>query len=195
MAERRLHGLQRESRATGLGATYRTLRAWLAGEDAAEPAEPAEPEVEYRSIVVALLGLRYSDGAMLTAATLAARRRRGIHLLVPIVVPQALALDAPLPEKERMADAILEEARLRIGNRLTGRWVKVRAGQFGRIVVEHARASEASAVVLSIPPTLRTGSVSRSLDTVLSERPCRIVLQSDPGSRIVAHARAEVRSG
>ncbi|MGE4427149.1 MAG: APC family permease [Solirubrobacteraceae bacterium] len=161
----------------------------------AAPAEVIDHEAEYESIVVALLGLRYSDGAMFTAATLAAKRRRGIYLMVPIVVPQSLPLDAPMPEKERMAEAIIEQARLQIGNRIAGRWVKVRAGQFGRIVVEHARTTKARAIVLSMPPTMRTGSVSRTLDTVLSERPCRIILQADPESRIVAHTLAKVRTG
>lgn len=152
----------------------------------ATPEAVVDHEAEYESVIVALLGLRYSEGAMATAATVAAKRRRGIYLMVPIVVPQSSPIGARMPEQERAAEALIEEARLQVGNRLQGRWVKVRAGQFGRIVVEHARTTKARAIVMSIPPKVSGGGVNRSVDTVMAERPCRVILQADPEARTVA---------
>jgi APA family basic amino acid/polyamine antiporter len=156
----------------------------------AAPEAVTDHEAEYASVTVALLGLRYSHAAMATAATVAAKRRRGIYLLVPIVVPQSEPIDARMPAKERLADALIEEARLQIGNRLQGRWIKVRSGQFGRSVVEHAVGTKASAIVMSIPPATTDGGIRRSIDTVMAERPCRVILQVDPESRTVAQLTA-----
>jgi APA family basic amino acid/polyamine antiporter len=152
----------------------------------ATPEAVVDHEAEYESVIVALLGLRYSAAAMNTASVVAAKRRRGIYLMVPIVVPQSSPIDARMPEQERAAEALIEEARLQIGNRLQARWVKVRAGQFGRVVVEDARLTKARAIVMSIPPKAGSGSIYRSIDTVMAERPCRVILQADPESRTVA---------
>lgn len=152
----------------------------------ATPEAVVDHEAEYESVIVALLGLRYSEAAMNTASVVAAKRRRGIYLMVPIVVPQSSPIDARMPEQERAAEALIEEARLQIGNRLQARWVKVRAGQFGRVVVEDARLTKARAIVMSIPPKAGSGSIYRSIDTVMAERPCRVILQADPQSRTVA---------
>lgn len=152
----------------------------------ATPEAVVDHEAEYESVIVALLGLRYSAAAMNTASVVAAKRRRGIYLMVPIVVPQSSPIDARMPEQERAAEALIEEARLQIGNRLQARWVKVRAGQFGRVVVEDARLTKARAIVMSIPPKAGSGSIYRSIDTVMAERPCRVILQADPQSRTVA---------
>jgi APA family basic amino acid/polyamine antiporter len=152
----------------------------------ATPEAVVDHEAEYESVIVALLGLRYSEAAMNTATVVAAKRRRGIYLMVPIVVPQSAPIDARMPEQERAAEALIEEARLQIGNRLQARWVKVRAGQFGRVVVEDARLTKARAIVMSIPPKAGSGSIYRSIDTVMAERPCRVILQADPQSRTVA---------
>jgi APA family basic amino acid/polyamine antiporter len=159
----------------------------------ATPEAVVDHEAEYESVIVALLGLRYSHAAMATAARIAAKRRRGIYLMVPIVVPQSSPIGARMPEQERAAEALIEEARLQIGNRLQARWVKVRAGQFGRVVVEDARLTKASAIVMSIPPKAGSGSIYRSIDTVMAERPCRVILQADPESRTVRQLE-EIRS-
>lgn len=159
----------------------------------ASPEAVVDHEAEYESVIVALLGLRYSHGAMATAARVASVRRRGIYLLVPIVVPQSSPIDAPMPAQERAAEALIEEARLQIGNRLQARWVKVRAGQFGRVVVEDAKLTKARAIVMSIPPKAGSGSIYRSIDTVMAERPCRVILQSDPEARTVKQLQ-ETRS-
>jgi APA family basic amino acid/polyamine antiporter len=140
-----------------------------------------EHEAEYESVLVVLdAGQPYSKGAVATAAKLAARRRRGIHVLVYIAVPQSSPIDASLPEAEAAAETIIEQARLQGGRRVTGHVEKVRAGGAGRMIVQEARELRAQAVVAPLPP--RTGGTlfGKTLETVLAERPCRVIIQSDP---------------
>ena len=80
-----------------------------------------------------------SDGAVATAVKLAARRRRGIHVLVTITVPASSPIDAEMPEQELAAQAIIEQAQLQGGRRVTGHVEKVRAGQAGRLIVNEAK--------------------------------------------------------
>jgi basic amino acid/polyamine antiporter, APA family len=143
------------------------------------PKPAVEHEVEYESVLVAFEDGNYSPEAVSTAVRLAARRRRGIHVLVTITVPPNSPIDADMPEQEARASSIVDSARVRGGRRVTGHWEKVRPGQAGRRVVEEAKDIRARAVVLPLPPR-RTGSslFGRTLETVLSERPCRVIIDS-----------------
>jgi APA family basic amino acid/polyamine antiporter len=143
------------------------------------PKPAVEHEVEYESILVAFEDDHYSPEAVSTAVRLAARRRRGIHVLVTITVPPNAPIDAQLPEQEAKAASVIDSARVRGGRRVTGHWEKVRPGQAGRRVVEEAKDIRARAVVMPLPPR-RTGATlfGRTLETVLSERPCRVIIDS-----------------
>ena len=55
------------------------------------PKPAVEHEVEYESVLVAFEDGNFSPEAVATAARLAARRRRGIHVLVTITRPAELA--------------------------------------------------------------------------------------------------------
>jgi APA family basic amino acid/polyamine antiporter len=134
-------------------------------------------EAEYESIVVAFDSSGYDPDVMATAARLAARKRRGIHVLVTIAVPASSPIDAQLPELEAAAQSIIEEAKVQAGRRVTGHWDKVRAGQTGRRIVDEARTVRAEAIVM---PMSRGGSFGRALETVLRERPCRVIIESSP---------------
>src|SRR5919197_1539459 len=96
------------------------------------PAPVVDHEAEYESILVALEGKDYPEGAIATAIKVAARRRRGIHVMVTISVPASAPINASLPEQEMAAQAIIEQAKLQGGRRVTGHWEKVRAGGAGR---------------------------------------------------------------
>jgi APA family basic amino acid/polyamine antiporter len=148
----------------------------------AVPRPVIDTEAEYDSVLVALESRAFSASAIATAAKLAARRRRGIHVLVTIVVPQSSPISADLPEQELAAQAIIEQAKLHGGRRVTGHWEKVRAGQAGRVIVEEAREMRARAIVMPLPP--RTGGTvfGKTVETVLAERPCRVIIQYDPRS-------------
>jgi len=143
------------------------------------PQPVVEHEVEYESVLVALEDGQYSTSAVSMAVRLAVRRRRGIHLLVTITVPANAPIDAAMPAEEARAQVALDHARIRGGRRVTGHWEKVRAGEAGRRIVLEAREIQAAAIVMTIPPR-RTGSsiFGRTLETVLAERPCRVIIDS-----------------
>ncbi len=146
------------------------------------PKPAVEHEVEYESILVAFEDGHYSPEAVSTASRLAARRRRGIHVLVTITVPPNVPIDADTPEHETRANTIIDSARVRGGRRVTGHWEKVRPGQGGRRIVEEAKQIRARAIVMSLPPR-RTGAslFGKTLETVLAERPCRVIIDSSRG--------------
>jgi basic amino acid/polyamine antiporter, APA family len=146
------------------------------------PTPAVEREVEYESVLVAFEDGHYSPDAVATAVRLAARRRRGIHVLVMISVPPNSPIDADMPEQEARAASLIDSARVRGGRRVTGHWEKVRPGGGGRRVVEEAKDIRARAIVMSLPPR-RTGTslFGRTLETVLAERPCRVIIDSSRG--------------
>jgi APA family basic amino acid/polyamine antiporter len=157
------------------------------------PKPVVEHEVEYESVLVAFEDGNYSSEAVAIAARLAARRRRGIHVLVTITVPANSPIDAVMPEQERKAASTIDSARVRGGRRVTGHWEKVRPGGSGRRIVEEAKDIHARAIVMPLPPR-RTGKsvFGKTLETVLAERPCRVIIDSSGG---VDGARPQVEAG
>jgi APA family basic amino acid/polyamine antiporter len=102
-------------------------------------------------------------------------------VLVTITVPNALDIDAPMADAEAAAATVIEQARLQGGRRVSGHWEKVRAGQAGRRIIEEAQDMRAAAVVLALPRRIAGTSIFGStLETVLAERPCRVVIESRP---------------
>ena len=141
-------------------------------------------EAEYDSVLVHIGDGAYDEQTMATAVKLAARRRRGIHLLVTITVPRALPIDSPMPEAEAAADTVIEQARLQGGGRVSGHWEKVRAGQAGRRIIEEAQDMRATAVVMTLPQRVAGTSVfGKTIEAVLAERPCRVIIESRPPVR------------
>ncbi|MDX6676619.1 MAG: basic amino acid/polyamine antiporter, family [Solirubrobacteraceae bacterium] len=143
-------------------------------------------EAEYESVLIALEGDRFTPQIVATAAKLAARGGRGIYVLVTITMPQSLPLDADIPEVDATAASVIEQARLLVGRRVSGRAVRVRAGQAGRVIIEEARAIRSQAIVLPLPPrTAGTTLFGKTVETVLAERPCRVILESEPAAAAV----------
>jgi APA family basic amino acid/polyamine antiporter len=142
------------------------------------PRPAIDTEAEYNSVLVAFDERGYRPEVMATAARLAARRRRGIHVLVTISVPASSPINAELPEQQAAAESIIEEAKVQVGRRVSGHWEKVRAGQTGRRIVDEAREMRANAIVM--PMTRSGGSFGGTLQTVLRERPCRVIIESAP---------------
>jgi basic amino acid/polyamine antiporter, APA family len=145
------------------------------------PKPVVEHEVEYESVLVAFEDGQYSPEAVATAVRLAARRRRGIHVLVVITVPPNSPIDATMPDQESRAASLIDSARVLGGRRVTGHFEKVRPGGGGRRIVEEAKDIRARAIVMSLPPR-RTGQslFGKTLETVLAERPCRVIIDSSP---------------
>jgi basic amino acid/polyamine antiporter, APA family len=140
----------------------------------AVPASAVDHEAEYDSVLVAFDERGYAPEVMATAARLAARRRRGIHVLVTISVPATSPIDAQLPELEAAAQSIIEEAMVQVGRRVSGHWEKVRGGQTGRVIID------ARAIVMPMTPKGGASPFDRTLETVLRERPCRVIVELTP---------------
>ena len=83
------------------------------------PQPVVDHEAEYDSVLVPL-GDHYDESVVATAAKLAARKRRGIHILALVTVPSALKIDAPMPEAMAAAESLIEQARLQAGARVSG---------------------------------------------------------------------------
>ena len=137
-------------------------------------------EAEYESVLVAFDARNYSAQTIATAARLAGPRRRGIHVLVTLTVPQVSPLDAALPEEELAARAVIEQARIQGGQRVSGHVERVRPGQSGRLIVEEAREMRAHAIVMPLPPRTGTTLFGKTVETVLADRPCRVIIESEP---------------
>jgi APA family basic amino acid/polyamine antiporter len=158
------------------------------------PAPAVEHEAEYDSVLVAFDERNYVPEAVATAVKLAARRRRGIHVLVTITVPSSSPIDAALPEQELVAQEVIEQAKVLGGRRVSGHWEKVRAGGTGRLIVEEAREMRARAVVLPLPRRTAGGSLfGKTLETVLAERPCRVIIESTPADGAGPERRGPAR--
>ena len=137
-------------------------------------------EVEYQSVLVAFENEPFREETIVTAARLAAQRRRGIHVISLIDVPRQLPLDAELKRAESEAQEIVERAKLIGGLRITGHTMRVRSGQAGRAIIDQARAIGAEAVVLQLDYRDGHPLYGDTLRTVLSERPCRVIVAADP---------------
>ncbi len=125
----------------------------------------------------------YDESVIATAAKLAARRRRGIHVIAMVTVPSALPIDAPMPEQEAAAQSLIEQARVQAGARVSGHVERVRVGQAGRRIIEEATDMRAAAIVMPLPERVNGASLfGKTLETVLAERPCRVIIESAPGA-------------
>jgi basic amino acid/polyamine antiporter, APA family len=145
-------------------------------------------EVEYRSILVAT-GAEdpFPEEAIRTAAALATKRRRAIHVLSLVGVPVDRPMEASMDAEEGEAQSKIEQAKLIAGQRVSGRVQRVRPGQAGKAIVDEAKAIDAAAIVM--PLRYRNGSplYGKTLQTVLEKRPCRVLVAAHPGDAPVEH--------
>jgi basic amino acid/polyamine antiporter, APA family len=147
-------------------------------------------EVEYQSILVAFEDDPFSKEMVATADRLAARRRRGIHVLSLINVPTHLPLDAPLEAEESAAQSKIERAKLICGMRVSGHVDRVRPGQAGHFIAEEARAIKAAALVVQLTYRNGTPMYGKTLQSVMAERPCRVIVVAEPDSHDGAAVKA-----
>jgi APA family basic amino acid/polyamine antiporter len=145
------------------------------------PQPVVEHEAEYDSVLVPLVDGHYDEHVMATAAKLAARKRRGIHVLALVTVPNALPIDALMPTQDAAADSVIEQVKIQGGRGVSGHTEKLRAGQAGRRIIEEATDMRAAAIVMPLPRRVAGASLfGKTLETVLTERPCRVIIESTP---------------
>jgi basic amino acid/polyamine antiporter, APA family len=138
-------------------------------------------EIEYRSVLVAFEEDEpFSEEMAATAVKLASKRRRGIHVHSMLTVPTHLPLDAELPEQESEAQSKIEQAKLIGGQRVTGHVERVRPGQAGYSIADEAKLIKAAAVVIGLRYRNGRPHYDKTLQTVLGERPCRVIVVSEP---------------
>jgi APA family basic amino acid/polyamine antiporter len=141
-------------------------------------------EIEYRSILVAFEDDEpFSEEMVATAVKLASKRRRGIHIHSMLTVPTHLPLDAELSEDESEAQSKIEQAKLIGGQRVTGHVERVRPGQAGYAIADEAKLINAAAVVVGLRYRNGRPLYDKTLQTVLGERPCRVIVVSDHGAQ------------
>jgi APA family basic amino acid/polyamine antiporter len=152
----------------------------------------AEP-VRYAAVLVAFEEGTYSESAMATALKLAAHKGGDVRVIATITVPRHLDIDAPLPEAEATAAAVIETARQWAGRRqrVRGRVVRVRPGEAGHRIVREAIEARSDAIVMPMPHRRPSGkTLNKTLEVVLAKRPCRVIIDSAPAYPLVARQAA-----
>src|SRR5262249_55350552 len=138
-------------------------------------------EVEYKSVLVAFDDDEpFSEQTMTTAVKLASKRRRAIHVIAVVTVPNHLPLDAPLGEKEEQAHSKIEQAKLIGGLRVSGHVHRARPGQAGHSIAEEVNELNATALVMGLRYRNGAPLYGKTLQTVLAERPCRVIVVAQP---------------
>ena len=131
LADRRHDGLRAVPQPAGAGPR-------LDAQGRRSPSPWCDHEAEYDSVLVHIADAEYNEQLVATAVKLAARKRRGIHILVTITVPNAMLIDADDARgggrrrlRHRAGEADRRRARLRPlgeGPRRAGRAADHRGG-------------------------------------------------------------------
>ncbi len=153
-------------------------------------------EIEYKSVIIAFPADQpFSEDVMATAAKLTSDRRRGIYITALLTVPTHLPLESAMAEQEKEAQSKIERAKLIAGLRVSGRVERVRPGQEGYFLARQARTSKAAAIVIGLRSRDGVPQYGKTLETLLRERPCRVIVVSeDPGESEAVSAREPVKA-
>ncbi len=133
--------------------------------------------LEYRSILVPVVAGPAGQEAIDIAARLAAERRAMIVALRIIVLPMDRAMDTELAAEVELADKLLDDARLiaeGYGVRTIDRMVRARHA--GRAIVEEAERRQSEIVVLGAPRGRHREIFGKTIDYVLKNAPCRVMV-------------------
>ena len=148
-------------------------------------------EVEYRSVLVAFEDDQpFTDEMVATAVKLASKRRRGIHVHSLITVPSHLPLDAEMEAAESEAQSKIEQAKLIGGLRVTGHAERVRPGGAGYAIADEAKMIKAAVIVMGLRYRNGQPQYDKTLQTVLGERPTRVIVVSEGKGRSPERAPA-----
>jgi APA family basic amino acid/polyamine antiporter len=137
-------------------------------------------EVEYRSVLIVFERGTFSEESVAMAKALAAPRRRAIHILALVEVPAHTKIDAELPAEDAEAQSWIERAKLIGGGRVTGEVEHVRTGQAGAMIVDEAKAIQATVIVMPLRYVNHEPVITKGLRTVLAERPARVIVAARP---------------
>jgi basic amino acid/polyamine antiporter, APA family len=135
--------------------------------------------IEYRNILVPVIGDRFSTEAMVMALQLAAEREASVEALYVLELPMNLPLDAQVPELRREASEVLEDMRAmadEYGVELIPKIIPAR--QAGRAIVEEAKRRKSEVIIIGVERKRRLGErlFGRTVEYVLKNAPCRVVV-------------------
>ena len=136
--------------------------------------------IEYRTIVVPVVRSNESEEALVAAARLAAERAATIAVVHVLEVPLSLPLEAELPDREAMADELLDDAVSLVeayGVRAYARLARGRDA--GAEIVREAEQRNAELIALGARRRhARRGTpiFGRTTDHVVREAPCRVLV-------------------
>ena len=133
--------------------------------------------LEYRTILVPIVAGSAALESIDLAARLAAERASTIVVLRVIVLTLERPLDADLTAEEAEADQMLDDARAAAssyGVRTIDRIVRARSA--GRAIVEEAERRHAEIVVLGAPRGRRRDIFGKTVDYVLKNASCRVMV-------------------
>ncbi len=134
---------------------------------------------EYRSIVVPVVRSPETEEALVAAARLAAERRATIAVITVVEVPLHLTEEQQLPELEGEAHELLDSAQALVesyGVRAVSRLIRGAPGSAGENIVEDARRRNADLIVLGEPRAGRRRGFGKTVDYVLREAPCPVLV-------------------
>lgn len=98
-----------------------------------------------------------------------------------------------MAKEEKEAQSKIERAKLIAGLRVSGRVERVRPGQEGYFLARQARTSKAAAIVIGLRSRRGVPQYGKTLETILRERPCRVIVVSeDPDSGVASLSRPAV---
>ncbi|HEY6771545.1 MAG TPA: universal stress protein [Solirubrobacterales bacterium] len=138
-------------------------------------------EIEYKSVLIAFEDDEpFNEQTMVTAVKLAGKKRRAVHVIAIVTVPNHLPLDAPLGPQEEEAQSKIEQAKLIGGLRVSGHIHRVRPNQAGHSIAEEARELKASALVMGLRYRNGQPLYGKTLQTVMAERPTRVIVVGEP---------------
>ncbi|MDX6553814.1 MAG: basic amino acid/polyamine antiporter, family [Miltoncostaeaceae bacterium] len=163
-------------------AIYRRSLAMPLRRTARAPALVLGPslELDYRAIVVPVVRSGASEEALLAAVRLAGARRGARLVIVTVLeVPLELPLDVRRPELVREAGRLLDDARALVesyGVRATPRLIRARRA--GDAIALEAARQDADLVVIGAARRAsgRREVFGKTVDTVLRESPCRVLV-------------------
>jgi basic amino acid/polyamine antiporter, APA family len=138
--------------------------------------------LEYRRLVVPIVGTEESEQALDLAFHLAADKGATVTAVTVLEVPLELPLESDLPESEAVANAMLDDARA--AGELRGVKVMtrlVRDRDAGEAIVREAASRQAEIVVLGSPRrNTRSRVFGSTVDYVLRHAPSRVMVAAAP---------------
>jgi len=132
-----------------------------------------------KKILVPTSGTLYSERGIELACRLGGEQKAEVYLINVIEVPRTLPMEAPMPEAETKAQAILNEGETIVSLRGLPVKAEVRRGRVaGEEIIRAAKDWDADLIVMGIRSEIRMAQeiLGRTSDLVLRRAPCEVIV-------------------